>query len=86
MKIYDFLEKTSVIVTGGKLYNNQELADKLLYIVNFEKNHKKGFLLISAKNQIIYFIDFNNDIFANKKMKRTQTIKLNEMLEKIKRA
>lgn len=86
MKIYDFLIKTNVMISHGEIYLGKELSAKLLYFIYFEKNNKTGKLLLSAKNQTIYCINFGNDFFSNKKLNMKNNLSLNKMIEKIKRA
>ncbi len=86
MKIYEFLLETNVMISHGEIYAGKELSEKILYYVYFEKNNKKGRLLLSAKNQNIYYINFNDDIFSNKRLNIKNNISLNKMIEKIKRA
>lgn len=63
MKIDKILEKINYKVTTGGLYNGQELKDKLLYCVYFSnaKEDNKGMLLVSAVNQMVYLIHYNDN-------------------------
>ena len=47
MKIYEFLLETNVMISHGEIYAGKELSEKILYYVYFEKNNKKGRLLLS---------------------------------------
>lgn len=89
MKIYDFLQETNVIITNGSLYSGKEIPEKLLYVVHFEKNNVKGNLLLSSKNQIIYYINFGIDVYAKSEIKiekEIKTITIKKIIEIIKRA
>lgn len=89
MKIYDFLQETNVIITNGSLYSGKGIPEKLLYVVHFEKNNVKGNLLLSSKNQMIYYINFGIDVYAKSEIKiekEIKTITIKKIIEIIKRA
>lgn len=92
MKIETFLKKIDYKVYSGEIYSGQYLPDKLLYWVNFTDNSEKnnGKLLIGAKNQHIYYIEYYLDkkcyIYHHKMIitnKEHNKITLKQMLQLI---
>lgn len=89
MKIDQFLNKINYQVLSGEIYQGQCLQDKLLYWIHFTDKFQKnkGKLLVSAKNQHIYYIEYaiyhSQYVYCHKmmeKQKNTQSITLKNML------
>lgn len=70
MRIEKFLEKINYKIKSGEIYKGKDLKNNLLYWINFmdKKELYKGRLLVSAKNQMIYLIEYNveNKIYLYK--------------------
>lgn len=61
MRIEKFLEKINYKIKSGEIYKGKDLKNNLLYWIHFmdKKELSNGRLLISAKNQMIYLIEYS---------------------------
>ena len=71
MRIEEFLPLINYKIKSGEIYNGKDTGNHLLYWIHFmnPSEKHKGKLLLSAKNQQIFLIEYqeNNKIYLYKK-------------------